>query len=381
MARIGFCVYNTSMSRYTFGLLAEFLQNKNDLFVFHIDKLTTDRSKNNITSNQNIVMFDVSYYSNNRIIELVQSLKIDVVVFFTFQSLLDRYMWNICSILKIPTILFDHGIVFGDKVVGISKYKLSFIRIFRKFFFSIKNIELYVFKRGKITAKTFEFDQYLLFSENNYNYYKTFFNLNTINTTITGIPLFKDENELNYCRNFLADDKILYIHQPLRALGFSSISKTEEVDFINKINNAAIACGFKLEIRMHPSQSMKEFADINWHDNITFDNLTKLEIQAAQSKIIIGHWSTALTIAFPLNKPLVILEYPKIASDYLLFLSIFRSVGKYCNNVEQLQEVILNLNDFKTNSNNWVYLIGEKNTVQYSASKLDYLINNINSRL
>ena len=373
MAKIGFCFYNTSMVGYTIDRQLVYFQPHNNVFIFHINKLTTDRSKKAELVDTKVKSFDISFYSSKSIIDLIKSLEIDVFVFYTFQSQLDKLIWEICQILEIPTILHDHGIVFGHKVASLSKFQLSFIRIKRKIEFQKKRISLKNIRR-KAKFKThlhgaYAFSHYIIYSNNNYSYYNSFFHLNESNVTITGIPLFMDETEINLLKQIKTERKILYIYQPLRKFGMSSMSDQEEINFINSINEVALFFGLKLEIRLHPAQSIEDFGKTIWHENIYFLNSIDLQYQAASASIILGHWSTALSISYTLNKPLIVLEFPKVLKDYLPYFSIFKSVGFYCSHIEQMHDAILQINEsFNTDRHvNWINLIGDKNTFKFDA--------------
>jgi len=384
MANIGYCIYNSSMRSYTFDQHFSFLNSRHTLNVFHIDKLTTDRAKTTPTNEDKFNIIDISYKTSREIARIILDLKIDVFIFYTFQSVLDKYIWRICRYLSIPTIFHDHGIVFGDKIVGEQKINLSIIRIKRKLSFIIKNIQLNNISDENFPKKpiigNYIFDHFILFSHNNYEYYNFFFKINENNCTLTGIPLFLDENELTLLKKISPERKILYIHQPLRKLGFSSISFNEEIKFIKSINDISHRLNFKLEVRLHPSQSHEEYTKHLLISGINFDNKTNLQIQAAKATIILGHWSTALSIAYPLEKPLIILEYPKVSQKYFSFFSIFKEVGMYCSNINQLERTLKIIqNDYKADDEKWRHLIGKNNTLLFDILKLNSIIEKITS--
>lgn len=372
------------MRRYTYDQHVMFSNSIHTYNVFHIDKLTQDRAKTKASKERYLNIIDISYRSSNEIIKIILDLKIEVFIFYTFQSLLDKFLWQICQNLGIPTIFHDHGIVFGNKIVGESKYNISLIRLKRKLSFLIKNFQLNFLTDNiyskKLIKREYNFDHYILFSHNNANYYNTFFKLTERNFTITGIPLFRDENELLLLKKIIPERKILYIHQPLRKFKFSSISFNEEIEFINSINKIVKKLNYKLVVRLHPSQSLEELASYDLNSGITLDNKTNLQLQAATASIILGHWSTALSIAYPLNKPLIILEYPNVYKKYSSFYSIFKNVGIYCKSVKQLEGTIENIQTIsKIDDDKWRDLIGQDNTIHHDSVKLNKIINLITS--
>ncbi|MGB4659607.1 MAG: hypothetical protein WBI07_10525 [Mobilitalea sp.] len=385
MAKIGFCIYNTSMAGYTINRQLKYFQPHNNVFIFHINELTKDRSNKDLCFDTQVNSFDLSFTSTRSIIDLIKSLEIDIFVFYTFQSQLDKLVWEICQMLKIPTILHDHGIVFGDKIAHISKFRLSYVRIKRKLVFQKKRMSLKkILRNTKFDARclnNYAFSHYIIYSNNNYTYYSSFFHLNEKNVTITGIPLFTDLSEINSLRQINSEPKILFIYQPLRKFGMSSIDDQGERDFINSINDVALSFGLKLEIRLHPAQCIEDFGTTNWHENIFFFNSIDLESQAASASIILGHWSTALSISYTLNKPLIVLEFPKVLKEYLPYFTLFKKVGFYCSQIEQMNDTILKMDrNFNMNNNeNWINLIGDKNTYQFDVSEtikiIDKLLN------
>lgn len=382
MSNIGFCLYNTSMSSYVLDRQSVYLKNENSLFVFHIDTLTTDRSTNTLNNNYCVPLFDISFMSISEIIKLIKSLNIEVFVFFTFQSVLDKFIWSTCQILNIPTIIHDHGLVYGSSIARIEKPKKTWIAIRRKLSFSLKQFQVIVFsfyRKKNILKMKFEFDHYLIYSMTNLDYYRNFFLINESNTTISGIPLFDNEIEFNILKKTKKERKLLYLHQPFIKLGMSSLSIEKEIEYINKLNITAKSNDLKLVIRLHPSHSIEEYKKFIWDTNIIFENKEALEKQSASAFAIIGHWSTALTISLPLEIPLIIIEYPQIKDEYKQFYSIYKDVSFYCENIKQLQNTLMQiqLNNTENNQLKIKRLIGTVNTVESDCEKLTIIIDNI----
>ncbi len=384
MANIGLCLYNTSMSSYVINKHLHYLTRQNSLFVFHIDSLTKDRSSNSWDNPFHLPSFDLGSSSVAEIQDLFVSKNIEVFVFYTFQSQLDKLLWKICQLLKIPTILHDHGIVYGESVVGVSYLNISWIRIRRTIKFVLYRFQ-YIglqikYKRVPFSNVNYSFDHYLFYSMNNIRYYQNFFTLNKFNTSISGIPLFLNKSEIDRLKNKTKKSKLLYICQPFTKLGISSATIEEEVCFLNDINQLAKKFNLKFEIRLHPSQTIDEFGYNEWDSNISFDNTKDLQDQSATAFAIIGHWSTALAISHPLDVPLIILAFPKVKQTYQKFYSIFKDVSYYCDNVKQLEEslnLINNNNTYEDNNVKWEHLIGTRITVESDCEMLLSIISSL----
>ncbi|HEY5587457.1 MAG TPA: hypothetical protein VIK86_00715 [Candidatus Paceibacterota bacterium] len=372
------------MSSYLLDKQFESLINNNSLYIFHNDYLTSDRSKNNWDNKFCVPSYDAGLLSAKKIIKIIKCVNIEVFVFFTFQSDLDKLIWKICQLLKIPTILHDHGIVFGNKIAGLKKLNLSRLRIRRKIFFSIKQIQLiyvmFLINNKLNSKKKYSFDYYLIYSTNNLTYYQNFFILTENNTSISGIPLFLNEEEFSSLRGKKKERKLLYLHQPFIKFSMSLLTFEEEINYINEINEIAINNNLKLEIRLHPAQSIDEYQRIHWNSNISFENMISLELQSASAYAIMGHWSTALAISYPFRIPLIILEFPKTIDKYKQYYSIFKNVSYYCENIAQFKDAlykIQNSNNIKYNQTNWEKLIGTQFTVEADCIELISIIKTI----
>jgi hypothetical protein len=389
MSNIGFFAYNTSILNYTLRQKIKYLIKEHNLFIFHIDSLTKDRAVNE-NSVKDISQYDISYMSINNMIQLIKKLNIETFIFYTFQSKIDRILWKLCVLLDIPTILHDHGIVFGTtparKPFKFSKQFLSRNFQILKKMFQLKvytYIHLNKVQRISLIKKfnNYSFQYYVLYSKKNIEYYQGFFILNNHNTILSSIPLFETFNSILLVKEQQVRRKLLYIHQPFIKFDFTTLSFDEEIGYIKKINGIAKKNNLMLEIRFHPSQSLKCYNCLINESNIILSEDIDLSLQAASSCAILGHWSTALAIAHPLQKPLIIIEYPNIVEQMRLYHSIYKDVGCYCEDLFELDDVLKKIDAkdyiYERRESEWKDLIGSTNTVEFNCEKLKDVINKV----
>lgn len=367
------------MSSYTIDKQLEYIIRENNVIVFHNDAITKDRAINQSNKDKDNYL-DLSSFKVNDIINFLKLKNINVFVFFTFKSDLDKLLFDICTLLHIPTILHDHGVVFGSTPTR-SGFKITLPKIKRKLIYLKKNLDLCFIKKGfninaiidfiNFSKVKREFNHFLLYSVSNKEYYSTFFDINEKNSTISGVPLFPSYDTLIELNKIQPERKLLYICQPFIKYNLSSLSRTEEIVFFTILSDIAKRNNFSLEIRLHPAQSINEYKNYIWDTNITFKNDITLEQQAALSTGIIGHWSTGLAIAKPLNIPLILIEYPKIYKKYINYLSIYKNVGLYCKDYSQLDSALKQISNGFNYSDSlnieWEKLIGNNNTFETNA--------------
>lgn len=365
------------MCGYTVDPLLSFIKKPDAAFLFHLDSYTGDRSSNEWKNNEKIPTIDVGRKTIPNLIKIIKDYKIEVFVCFTFQSQLDKLIWNICRILDLPIILHDHGIVFGNRVARGSKFTNPWPKIKRKLFFMVVKMHFSLTKinsyKNFSKSHRYDFDQYIIYSKNNLLYYRQFFILDEQNLIIGGVPLFCDKSELLQLIDQKKERKLLYFHQPLRKFGFSTLSKDEEITYFEGINIIAKKHNLLLEIRLHPSQSVDEYQSHSWDSNIVFNNNQKMAEQAASAYAIIGHWSSAMAISYPLKIPLIILEYPKIKATFKKYSTIFQNLGLYCEKISFLDQVLVKcekLDNSDWSVSKWEELIGTCNTVENDAKIL-----------
>ena len=361
---ICFNLYNTSMSGYTIDGLSEFIEKNNEIYALHSNYLTKDRFKVDLFNKDNFL--DMSQLTTYQIIKFLKLEEIDVLIFFTFQSKFDQLLLKISKLLNIPTIFYDHGILYGKsagKVGGITyEYFKYALKRYSYYYKNIVLLNLTIFKSNSyFNSFNNNFSHYLTFSLNNKKFNHQFFSNIEANHHILGVPFLKYKNELLKLNEIIAEKKILYIHQPLVKFKYSAMKFEDYMKYIENINEITKKNNYKLEIRLHPLTDVNSFLNFKWSTNIKFDSNIDLNTQMAQSSVVIGHWSTALCLTKPLRKHLAILQFPELKKQFYNYNLIFKNVACYLPTYFELENYLIGLKEerlLQKNMDQWENLIG-----------------------
>lgn len=345
-----FLLYNLSMYDYTVKHYIETFADKS--IILHSSDATPDRSAVRHVFNERYI--DISYYVLQDVIELLKKHNISSITFFTYQSIYDKFFICIAKNLGIKTIFHDHGILYGSKPgkgsFNINKIKYIYHILRRTIHFkrqsqmlvqSLSAPQKVLFKELiNDTYCNLEFDKSLFFCLNNYHVHSTIIKLIKENIVISGLPVLPKNSDISLLQKYVPKGNIvLYIHQPLIKFGFTKLKISEEILYIRNIAKNLKQSNKVLLIRFHPTQDMCKYHEELKSYGIRISENNLLEEDIMQSTIVIGHWSTALLNAFVLNRPIFIITYPKLKSEYTEFNTMFSEIsqnGRVYNNINEL---------------------------------------------
>jgi len=379
-----FFVYNLSMVNYLTDQQYIFLRKEYNVIVIHISKLTKDRSKIvHFDKEYNII--DISYYSLLRIRKLLKKIDPVALVFYTFHSQYDYLLLSISNKLRIPSIFHDHGIVFGEsKAKG--RYRINLYRIIRTVIFNFNLLQSaisdwkcnmikdYYFNKSK---KHQGFTKYFFYSKNNYNYYKQFFPISSENSCIGGVPIAKTKNEITDHIIYQDEKRVLYFHQPFVKFKFTNITYDEEIQYYNKLALKVREAGYKLTIRLHPSQRPNDYKRLYHHNLISFDTSRDILKSTAKASVVIGHWSTALAIPILLEKRTIVLSFPGVHEEFIHYYDIYKNLTTRIHKIDDITNELLTNVKKDHNTEYAEYLLGYDNTYEDNTKLLINLIVNL----
>lgn len=388
------------MLSYTLDKQLPFLKDKYNVFVFHISKLTRDRSKKNSSENLkndrlDYKLTDVSNYSVKELILLMKKLRPKIYMSYTYNSSFDYLLYNVAKMNGISSVFHDHGVVFGTVATNTNPVfkNINTYKIKRFISFNLKLISLSLLNRkAKIISNFYNpknssqrypnFDKYLFYSPKNVEFFSSVFTLKKENHLTGGVPCFDDKNQYIKLLRTNQERQILYIHQPLVKFGFSYLSKSEEIEYYKKLNKIALKYNYKFIIRLHPNLTPEDYPELKDVYNMEFDLNDRLQISIAKSKIVLGHWSTALSTSLALNKPTFILVFPNTIDEFKNYYNLF---GESCIKVYEIDILDKLIEEFEVENsklrndekNDITYLIGENNTYENNAKLLNRIVESI----
>lgn len=325
---------------------------------------------------ENVDLYDISSMSYTEILGLVEKLQMNMMVFFSFRSLMELVLQRICTSHGIRQVYLEHGLFSNDtlkfrkdklkKEKGVVlKRQLHFLWMSYGRIFHSENIrkELVLFYKVYIKGcfNLSPHDSYFLFSERSYDLLKKVYNLDKKrNVEYVGYPIFTEEAQKTKVGRFMNNDGVLYVHQPLISDGIAHVSYQEEKEYLLKLANVVKDKYGRLTILLHPRADLKMYKKM--YDNtgievIMSPNNFELFVDKA---LIVGHYSTALLYGLYFEKPTVVIDYPTVKND-----TSFSDFFIYCKDIDDIGNL-----DFSNNENRKTYLVGEYNTYEHIAKTL-----------
>lgn len=340
-----------------------------NLHIFHFSKLQNIEYPKTI----GYLSYDISYYSYGKLKKLVSSIAPSKCLFLTFRSVLDFTMFKLCNELNIKSLLLEHGLMSNDTlhfrnnmikkspINAISRqcwhtYKyMGYVLHSRNYINALKEFYLFYVKG---IFDFYKFDTFLLYSQHSVDVYKKVL-LDVLNRSVlVGYPIFADsvqkEEAIKYASN-VSKEGIVYVHQPLIADGFATISYNEEKKFIIEMAKVLTPKFGTFTILLHPRADIKFYKELYKDQDIEVIKSPNNYKIFASKKLVIGHYSTALLFGLYFDIPTVLIDYPTLKRNEI-FQSLFPS---FKTPKEILDSEIQVKKDMKN------YFLGDHNTYQY----------------
>jgi hypothetical protein len=388
--KIVFFIYRTSFINNWVQKLKPFFDDKN----VEVNILCLDNSYKDYNDYKEYNIINISKLNSKQIKNLLTEINPKAVILLGYRSLMEMLLVRISKLLNIGLIYIQHGVLDEEDLKTFSgKSKLEMIKSFKK---QIKYLNLFLqlifiknvnFKNEfKIlfnavffaNYKNIGFDKFLIFSENGNLFHKKLFQYDDSQLDIIGYPVFTHSkfNSLDLVLNKdLTKKYILYIHQNFIDTNLTSINYDEEKTYILSLSKICIKYGYQFLIQLHPLDNIKKYKDLYAFEDISFVQNGNIPDLVFNSTMVFGHFSTAMFIPILLNKPLVVLTYPKILFQYD---HLFDNVGIHIKNSQELNLMLGNTTEFKNLTSNYDSFrklnLGNSNSFEdYSNSILEFI--------
>ena len=144
----------------------------------------------------------------------------------------------------------------------------------------------------------------------------------------------------------------------------------KEIEIINQMSHLSNKYGFDFVLKLHPRDDVDLYRQ-NLHEVIIDNNSNTTEI-IAQSRFVIGNFSTALFTAVIFNKVILIMNFGDILTDAI---NTFTEVGEVFHNMYEYENILKSKNDFDKKRINYDNFrnnyIGYNNNNYFRASKIN----------
>lgn len=366
--RILFVTYSVSLIYNWVIKLIPYLHDC-EVLVVHIRKLE-DVSHFQELPVKNI---DITGFSYKRISSLIDNYNPSLCVFFNFKGIIEQLLLRICKKKCIKTLYLEHGII-TDDVITFKKLKLAhlpkrlkrvFIQFYQYFSFLLRSnhplqelrIMYEVLMHNKFSLSTF--DYYFVFGHRCLKFISEMFPVEeNKNAFIVGYPLFESLIQRNEATSREEQKKlgVLYVHQPFIRDQYTTISYEEERAYIMQWARKLFPEFGAFTVLLHPRENLEFYKKLYEKTNIKVIQSPNNYLLFKQSRLVLGHYSTALLYPLYFNIPTYIIEYPQVVIPSI-FGNIFPSLT--------LQESIVleNAHEYP----NKTYLIGTHNTFEHIA--------------
>lgn len=359
MNNIIFYIRNTAhLKNYVDPYYDHFLKNGYKLHILHFDSLTPHLTTGSKSSCE-YEMTDIFGISTKKLIRKIRKISPIGIISINFLSVMDLFVNRLGNKLGIPVLYMEHGLILeqaaGKYIRSKNKIKSTY-RLARytgkylslctngKQFFKELNLLTKTQIRKDFTASGY--NAYLFYAKNGYNALNKLFKLKEERVKYSGYPVSSGK-----IKEFsgIVNKTVLYIHQPFVFHSTSTISYSEEFQYLTQMSEVCQKNGYQLVVKLHPAETEQRYADGLSGKNIKLLKDADLIECMNSSSVIAGHYSTALFTAVILKKPLVVLKFPGINEN---FSSIFRNFALKADTMDELNSL------FRTNQVEKINIIG-----------------------
>jgi hypothetical protein len=313
------------------------------LKLVHFGSLGHDVGRNKEEVIDRLPVYDISYYRDQRILSVIKHESPAAVLFLSTEAFLHRAAIRYCRSLNIPTIHLYHGLISVQAVEGgnpdhyslLALIKMNFSRAYKNIF---RILPIYIESLLKTEAGPSDFLQIgrdlltkvlggynkvaapdaattccLVYADSDIVHANTKYRIPKERIFVVGNPdyiKFKliESDHLSAINN-QQKSEIIYIDHGGSNCGLNFKSENEFLLFLTKLNNELNAQGFRLKIKLHPSQYMttipEKLREVGI--NITTDDSFLIDLKSSAAAIV-GP-STAAMIPAILGLPVFLARF------------------------------------------------------------------------
>lgn len=363
--RILFVTYSTSLIYNWVVKLITYLHDC-EVLVVHIQNLEDVSHFQELP----VINIDITGFSYRRISSVIDNYNPSLCVFFNFKGIIEQLLLRICKEKHIKTLYLEHGIITNDAITFkklksthlYRRLKRVLIQFYQYFSFIVHSqhplqeahLMYEVMLHNKFSLSTF--DYYFVFGHRCMKFISEMFPLEeNKNAFIVGYPLFESSKQRNEATIKENQKKlgVLYVHQPFIRDQYTNISYEEERAYLMKWSKRLLPEFGTFTILLHPRENLRFYNALYDKTNIKVIQSPNNYLVFKQSRLVLGHYSTALLYPLYFNIPTYIIEYPQV-----IIPPIFENVFPFLALGESFE-----LEDTHEYPNK-TYLIGTHNTFE-----------------
>jgi len=369
--------------------ISKYLKDKGFVIhILHMQSLNFGVATEGIKVDPDYLLYDAGEMNIKSIEWTIKSINPVATVFLSFKSLFEVLLLKMSQALRIKTIYYQHGLYedisfdfkMANKKSSLTRYLilsslvLQFVILISKR--KMRDLSSFFSTIAFTRYDSITFDHFILYSKYSNDMLRRHFSNIKDNVIYSGYPVVDSDEEL---RQFLerskqpTDNYVLYLHQTFVRLNLTQIDYPQENAYLLNLSNICRAQNYKLVIRLHPRETIENYKLISEDDNIIIKQSDDLIENIISSKLVIGHYSTALFSSILLYKPILILYYPELKVES----SVFRNIGVHANNVDQFRKFIEDENSWRVDEEEYKlfidYYIGTDNSYENLANNITSL--------
>ena len=366
--------------------ISKYLKNRGYVIhILHMQSLNFGVATDGIKVDPDYLLYDAGEMNLKSIERTMKSINPVATIFPSFKSLFEVLLLKISQTLSIKTIYYQHGLYedisfdfkIANKKSSITRYLvlLSLVLQFVLYISKQKMRDLLLLFTTVAFAKydTITFDHFILYSKYSHDMLMRRFSNIEDRVLYSGYPIVASDEEL---RKFLerseqpTENYVLYLHQTFVRLNLTRIDYPRENAYLLNLSHICRAQNYKLVIRLHPRETIENYKLISEDDNIIMKQSDDLLENIISSKLVIGHYSTALFSSILLYKPILILYYPELKVES----SVFKNFGVHANDANQFRKFIEDENSWRVDEEQYKlfidYYIGTNNSYENLANNI-----------
>jgi hypothetical protein len=307
-----------------------------NFFIFHINKIYSPEF-----DNKSIKCKSIDLTTHLNIKKILNSYKLDFMIFFSPGHIYAIFLINICKQLSITPIYFQHGLSLdfssfdpkslsqdksiGRKFFSFKKYSFFYSSIGINLLFVKKRLTVlkhlltkssyfltYLFRKDsmhklpKYGLEDIHCNYAFVYGNNDKNYLVESMKMNPRRIVVSGYPFLNPTKKRTSTEEI---NRILYLTPAFRADGVLPISVDEEREFYLALYEQVKMADCELDIKVHPRDDLEliksYFEGIDTVNIYSNENLADLTLATS---VVISDFSTALFYAIKYYKPIIILN-------------------------------------------------------------------------
>jgi hypothetical protein len=351
------------------------------ILILHTSTLEEDQTDTNLGSDYEL--YDISNSSVKTVKQIIANHKPSIFLITNFRSLLDIVFIRLFNSINTPVVYFEHGFVL-EKALKFKKNGIkSAIRYLNYFSKSLQlalnssamvselRLILRAFLKNDYSQLKINF--FVLYTNHTYTILSKIFTKGGDKIIYSGYPICKSSSELSALKKIEKTRQIVFIHQPLIADNYSTLTYEQEAAIFIEMKAIAEGYGYEFILKLHPRDDAGSYR--SRLPGVTIYEQQNTNETIAASEIVVGLFSTALFTAVVLGRHLMIMDFGDLK---ISALNEFKQIGREFKSLKEFGSVVNEISSNKDGNEKYEKFrndyIGDNNDFEHRADSINNIV-------